>query len=56
MIIRKLQGSYDSQRNFIYSKKGTFGTSTFMTDEEFARRLKATELGETDEFIFGTIE
>lgn len=55
-IIKKMQGSYDSQRNFTYSKKGTFGTSTFMTDEEFNRRLKATELDETDEFIFGTIE
>ena len=54
--VRKIQGYYDAERNFSYSKKGTFGTSTFMTEEEFNSKLKSTGLEETDEIIFGTLE
>ena len=28
------KGTYDSERNFTYSDKGTYGTSGFMTDRE----------------------
>ena len=55
-IQKKISGYYDEGRNFSYSKKGTFGTSTFMTNEEFDRELRATKLNDSDELIFGMME
>ena len=53
---KKISGYYDEERNFSYSKKGTYGTSTFMTNEEFDRELMATKLNDSDELIFGMME
>ena len=35
-------GEYDKDRNFIYSKKGTYGTSGFMSEKEAAEVLDLT--------------
>lgn len=34
------KGTFDKERNFTYSDKGTYGTSGFMTDEEMHRVLE----------------
>lgn len=34
------QGTYDRDRNFTYSDKGTYGTSGFMTDSEMRQVLE----------------
>ena len=35
-------GEYDKERNFIYSKKGTYGTSGFMSEKEAEEVLDLT--------------
>jgi len=34
------KGTYDKERNLVYSEKGTYGTSGFMTEEEFHKVLE----------------
>ena len=56
IVSKKMRGFYDAERNLTYSKKGTFGTATFMTDEEFNKWLQVTDLADTNEIIFGILE
>ncbi len=36
------KGTYDKERNLVYSEKGTYGTSGFMTEEEMNKVLEVT--------------
>jgi len=38
-----VQGDYDSERNLVYSSKGTYGTAGWMTYEEMQRELEVTK-------------
>jgi len=38
-----VQGTYDSERNIVYSQKGTYGTAGWMTDDELHKELEVTK-------------
>jgi len=53
----KVQGIYDSERNLIYSNRGTYGTAGWMTDEEMHRELEVTkDLKRTRGTILGELD
>ena len=46
-------GTKDTERNFIYSDKGTYGTAGYMTDQERKAVLQLESAGKTDGIILG---
>jgi len=59
LFLRKnsaVQGNYDSERNIVYSNKGTYGTAGWMTDEELHQELEVTgDLKNTKGTILGEL-
>ena len=52
-----VQGTYDNERNIVYSNKGTYGTSGWMTDEEMHNELEVTkDIKRTRGTILGEID
>lgn len=49
------KGSYDSERNLIYSSEGTYGTSGYMTEKEMKKVLRVELPSQTDGIILGRI-
>jgi len=47
-----VQGTYDSERNIVYSQKGTYGTAGWMTDDELHKEL---EVAKSLKYCRGTI-
>jgi len=53
----KVQGTYDSDRNLIYSSKGTYGTAGWMTEDEMHQELEVTkDLKRTRGTILGELD
>lgn len=51
------EGTLDKERNFSYSEKGTYGTSGYMTPEEFRNVLNLTsDIRRSTGIILGTLE
>ena len=51
------KGTLDKERNFSYSEKGTYGTSGYMTPEEFRNVLNLTsDIRRSTGIILGTLE
>ena len=51
------EGTLDKERNFSYSEKGTYGTSGYMTREEFRNVLNLTsDIRRSTGIILGTLE
>ena len=50
------KGTFDEERNFTYSDKGTYGTSGFMTDEEMHKVLELVgDISKNKGFILGKL-
>ena len=51
-----VQGIYDSERNIVYSQKGTYGTAGWMTDDELHKELEVVKsLKHSDGIILGEL-
>lgn len=56
IILFKEKDYYADARNFNISKKGTYGTSGWMQDEEIRDDFKITDIHDTDTTIFGRMK